>query len=117
VPADLPRPPGVRVIDVQNPRDAVQVVRFTTPTSLRQSVLFVVEQLPKAGFVLGRGDAEPSEADAPFVRGDVRGAFRMVATEPCQTTWVLTTVRANGGAGGTSPLLPHPPSQSPLPFG
>jgi len=96
----------------------VHIVKFTTPTSLRESVLFVVRKLPKAGYVLGRGDAEATEADAPFVHGDTRGLVRMLEVGTCQTLWLLATVDASSQSN--SPLLtPHTPSgsPSPLPFG
>ena len=93
-------------------------MKFSTPTSLRDSVLFVVRKLPKAGYVLGRGDAEATEADAPFVHGGTRGLVRMLGTAPCSTLWLLATVDST--ATSSSPLLtPHTPtaSPSPLPFG
>jgi hypothetical protein len=106
-------------MQVQATRDVgngVRTVRFVTPTPLRSSVLFVVRELPRAGFTLGRGDAEPSEADAPFARGTERGLLRLVATQQCQTTWILAVIDTR--QGGQAPLLPtHSPSGSPLPFG
>jgi hypothetical protein len=92
---------------------------FTTPISLRESVLFVVEAMPAAGYTLARGDAENTEADAPFVKGDLRGVLRMIAVEPCRTDWLmaLSTGVPSGAPGGGSPLLPPRADASPLPFG
>ena len=118
IPADLPKPPNAHIDESQTTADGVHIVKFTTPTSLRESVLFVVQELPKAGYVLGRGDAEATEADAPFVHGNNRGLVRMLELAPCRTQWLLAVVDTQ--AGGTSPLLPtHSPSgsTSPLPFG
>ena len=118
VPADLPKPPGAGNFDSQTAQDGVFIVKFTTPMSLHDAVLFVVQKLPKAGYVLGRGDAEASEADAPFVRGNIRGLVRMLQVGLCQTQWLLATVDTR--AQTTTPLLPtHSPSgsSSPLPFG
>jgi hypothetical protein len=118
LPADLPRPPHAHVQRQQTANGGVHVLQFTTPTSLRESVLFVVNSYPKAGYVLGRGDAEATEADAPFVHGSVRGLVRMISTSVCETTWLLATVDTQGT--NNSPLLPpHTPSgtPSPLPFG
>jgi hypothetical protein len=120
VPADLPKPPHATITESTRTPDGVQITKFTTPSSLRDGVLFVVGELPKAGYVLGRGDAEISEADAPFVHGDIRGLVRLLATQPCSTLWLLATVKANNPASGGSPLLPtHSPSGTPsaLPFG
>jgi hypothetical protein len=120
VPADLPKPPYATVTESTTTSDGVRITKFTTPMSLRESVLFVVEKLPKAGYVLGRGDAEVTEADAPFVHGEIRGLVRMLATQPCSTLWLLATVKSTSPGTGGSPLLPtHSPSgsPSPLPFG
>lgn len=120
VPSGLPVPPGAKLSDDKTVTSGVRVIRFSTPTSLRESVIFVVREVPKAGFVLGRGDAEAAEADAPFVRGNVRGAFRMAVgsvDNPCLTEWLLAF--ASVTKGGT-PLLPFRSpsgSPSPLPFG
>lgn len=113
VPADLPRPPGTQVTDLEE-RDGLTIVKFTTATSIRQSVLFVVDAMPAAGYTLARGDAENTEADAPFVKGGLRGVLRMIAVEECRTDWLMALTR---GAPGGNPLLPARPSASPLPFG
>ena len=118
VPHDLPKPPDATIQDQQTASDGVHIVKFSTPSSLRESVLFVVRKLPKAGYVLGRGDAEAAEADAPFVHGETRGLVRMLEVGTCQTLWLLATVDASSQSN--SPLLtPHTPSgsPSPLPFG
>jgi hypothetical protein len=120
VPADLPKPPNATITDNTTTSDGVHITKFTTPSSLRDGILFVVRKLPKAGYQLGRGDAEVTEADAPFVHGDLRGMVRMLATQPCTTLWLLATVKSTGPATGGSPLLPSRSpsgSPSPLPFG
>lgn len=119
VPADLPKPPGARIDDEETTQDGVHIVKFTTQSSLRDSVLFVVERLPKAGYVLGRGDAEASEADAPFVHGDIRGLIRMLQIGLCNTQWLLATVDTSAPTSNSPLLTPHTPtgSPSPLPFG
>src|SRR4051794_13465587 len=119
VPADLPKPPNAHIDDEETTQDGVHIVKFTTQTSLRDSVLFVVQRLPDAGYVLGRGDAEASEADAPFVHGDIRGLIRMLQIGLCQTQWLLATVDTAAATGNSPLLTPHTPtgSPSPLPFG
>jgi hypothetical protein len=102
----------------QQTKDGLTIVQFTTSTSLRDGVLFIVKRLPAAGYNLGRGDAEPAEADAPFTKGeDLRGVLRGASITLCQTKWVLAVTRQRLGTG--SPLLPphQGPSPSPLPFG
>lgn len=119
VPADLPKPPNATIQQQQTASDGVHIVKFSTPSSLRESVIFVVDKLPKAGYVLGRGDAEAAEADAPFIHGNVRGLVRMLETAPCQTLWLLATVDTSKQNGNSPLLTPHSPSgsPSPLPFG
>jgi hypothetical protein len=120
VPADLPKPPNATLSGKPlTASDGVHIIKFSTPTSLRESVLFVVDKLPKAGYVLGRGDAEAAEADAPFIHGDIRGLVRMLEVGPCQTLWLLATVNTASQPGNSPLLTPHSPSgsPSPLPFG
>jgi len=119
VPADLPVPPAAKLTEVQKRTDGLTVVTFSTAISIRQSVLFLVEAMPKAGYTLARGDAENTEADAPFVKGDLKGVMRMIAVEPCRTDWLMaiTTAGPAGAPGGGSPLLPPRADASPLPFG
>jgi hypothetical protein len=115
IPQDLPRIPGAVIESSKPTSDGLFIVQFSTHTSLRDGVLFIVKKLPAAGYQLGRGDAEQTEADAPFNKGDVRGVLRGAAIGVCDTKWVLAVARSTR----TSPLLPmHTgPSPSPLPFG
>ena len=119
VPDDLPVPPGASLTEVEKRNDGLTVVMFSTPTSIRQAVLFLIEQMPAAGYTLARGDAENTEADAPFVKGDLRGVMRMIAVEQCRTDWLMAITRGTpvGAPGPGSPLLPPRPGASPLPFG
>lgn len=118
IPANFPKPPGARVDSTRSGENGLQIVRLTTPLALREGILFLLMELPKAGYNLGRGDAEAGEADAPFQSADVRGVVRLVATAtPCQTVWLVAAVRVGGT--GEMPFAPFPrPSATPsLPFG
>jgi hypothetical protein len=119
VPADLPKLPGVTLGETKQTKDGLTIVRFSTDSSLRDGVLFIVKNLPPAGYVLGRGDAEQNEADAPFNKGDLRGVLRGVSREICATEWLLAVTRTAPGGNTGNPLLPARPgsSPSPLPFG
>jgi hypothetical protein len=119
VPADLPKLPGVVLTGTKKTTDGLTIVSFHTETSLRDGVIFIVKRLPPAGFTLGRGDAEATEADAPFTKGDLRGVIRGAARTLCQTDWILAVTRGTPGGSTGSPLLPSHtgPSPSPLPFG
>ena len=118
IPQELPTLPGATIESKKQTTEGLYIVQFSTATSLREGVLFIVRRLPAAGFTLGRGDAEPTEADAPFTKGDLRGVLRGALVGTCQTKWVLAVTRKVYGGTG-SPLLPthQGPSPSPLPFG
>ena len=117
VPSELPRLPGGTIQSSTTTPTGVQIVQFTTASSLRDGVTYIVRKVPAAGFTLGRGDAEPTEADAPFTRGELQGTFRGEAVSVCSTRWILAVLPRRVGTG--TPLLPaHTgPSPSPLPFG
>lgn len=117
VPPDLPVPPGAVLGAVDSQPGGLTLVRFSTTQSIRDGVLFLVKELPRAGYTLARGDAEASEADAPFVKGSTRGVMRILATGECQTDWVLALATSGSGAEPGTPLLPPAPDASPLPFG
>ena len=119
VPASLPKPPGSAISSVRLIGAATYVV-FTTPTSLRSSTLYLVSSLTHAGYTLARGDAEATEADAPFVGESVVGAIRLTLTENCLTTWTLAVEPRTAAVPGAAPsLIPYHPGASarPLPFG
>lgn len=117
VPSELPQPPGATYQAVLR-RSGITSVRFSSRTSLQDSILLVLHELPKAGYTVGRGDAEPAEADVPFGQGDLVGIYKMVVLGPCRTDWLLA-IGHRAQLGG-SPILPTKrpgPSSSPLPFG
>jgi hypothetical protein len=118
VPSVVPRPAGLEVQRVDTSQGNVTQVRAIVPMSVREGLQWIVRELPKAGFTLGRGDAEATEVDAPFVRGDaLRGLVRvfLVPGNQCQTLWLYAVVR-NTNAPYELGYTP-PPSSTPLPFG
>jgi len=92
-PTDFPPPPGAggAVADAQDP--AVVAVRFPSPASLKESVEFVLERLPSAGFQITGGDQEPHEADVVFAFGQRRGQLRIARVDDCTTFWLVQVVR------------------------
>lgn len=117
IPADLPVPAMTRVDSVEQREGGVTLVRFATGQPLKQIVSFIVTKLPAAGFSLGRGDAEPVEADAPFSRLGMRGGFRLRVRDECQTDGLLFVVDARGGGNPVLPATPPAPFASPFPTG
>jgi hypothetical protein len=118
IPDVVPRPAGLKVqrVDESSGGNVVQV-RTVVPMSIRESLVWIVRELPKAGFTLGRGDAEATEVDAPFQRGPgLRGLIRVFITDQeCQTLWVYAVVRQTNAPYDIS--YTPPPSSTPLPFG
>jgi hypothetical protein len=117
VPEIVPRPDGIKVAKVDRTEGNVTQVRSMVPMSINDSLLWIVREFPKNGFTLGRGDAEATEVDAPFQRGDaLRGLVRVFVTpEKCETLWLYAVVR-NVNAPYDISYTP-PPSSTPLPFG
>ncbi|MCA1825206.1 MAG: hypothetical protein ABR520_06045 [Mycobacteriales bacterium] len=116
VPRDMPKPPTAVIFKTQR-QSNLTIVYLRTQTSLRDGVLFVLRALPAAGYVLGRGDAETIEAEAPFSRDNLRGLVKLLATQNCQTTWLFAV--GSAAPAGNGPVLPgyHSPTPSSLPFG
>jgi hypothetical protein len=116
-PADIPKPLGAVVTKRQQINGGVTLAQLTAPYSLREAVFYILEEYPQRGYVLGRGDAENTEADAPFQRGDVRGLVKVFIdpANECQTKWLVAVANS---ANANSPYVNYTPgaSPSPLPF-
>ena len=90
VPADLPRLAGMEVTGGDETA-GVQHVTFTAPSSFSDAVAFYLQQLPAAGFRLGTGDSEESEADIPFDKGGQQFSLKLRGVpDPCQTQGLLS---------------------------
>ncbi len=116
VPADLPLPESAKITKNERTTGNLRVLHFDVPWSLHESVVHVVNRFPPAGYVVGRGDAEPTEADAPFHRDDIRGLVRIFLTGTCKTLWLLAVGRSDTSIPYNSSHSPRP-SASSLPFG
>lgn len=90
VPDDIPGLPGMTV-ESGDTTQGVQHVYFTVPMSFTDSVAAYLEQLPAAGFTLGTGDSEESEADIPFSKGDRQFSLKLRGVpDPCRTDGLLS---------------------------
>jgi hypothetical protein len=99
-------------------RPGVSLLQFTTPMSLRDAVIFLLKNYRSAGYVVGRGDAELNEVDAPFADATVHGTTRLTAIAPCTTRWLVATITQTGATLGNVPqLAPHAAGSSAPPFG
>lgn len=89
VPADVPRLAGMHVTGGEATQ-GVEHVTFTAPTSFSDAVAFYLQQLPAAGYHLGTGDAEESEADIPFDKDGRQFSLKLRGVpDPCQTQGLL----------------------------
>jgi hypothetical protein len=90
VPSDIPRLPGMTV-DSGDTTQGVQHVYFSVPMSFTDSVASYLEQLPAAGFALGTGDSEESEADIPFSKDGRQFSLKLRGVpDPCRTDGLLS---------------------------
>jgi hypothetical protein len=96
-PADFPAPPGALDSVADDADPAVVAVRFPSTMSLSESVPFVLEQLPAAGFEIVGGDQEPHEADVVFARDRLRGQMRIARVDDCTTFWLVQVIRPTAG--------------------
>jgi hypothetical protein len=115
MPRDLPLPAGVYASrDIGKDSGYFRGI-FVVPGSTTQFARFVLRAWPKAGWQLGRGDAEPGEVEDQFSKPPAVGAFK-AQDQPCDPGFVLmlliytpdrTTLPLPGTSGG-SPISPSP---------
>ncbi len=70
---------------------------------LKEATRFFVQKLPAAGFKLGRGDAEQSEAEARFGGRGVIGLFKLRTVEDCPRALELTIKIQSISQPGSAP--------------
>lgn len=93
VPTQLPRPPGMSNVVVEHLSQGRTALTFTVPMPLRASLLFVLNNYPKAGFQLGHGDSEAQEADVPFAGNGYGAAMKISVAGACLTRWRMVLAR------------------------
>jgi hypothetical protein len=92
IPRELPLPPGTELHATERPYPDQVVVRGAVPGELEDAASFFEDELPDAGYRLGRGDAEPNEREALFTGNGVRGGWRVRAIPACEGAVTLTLV-------------------------
>ena len=91
-PKDLPMPGGSFVSEVPQAQAGLRRVIFTVNGTLRDFVKHALTVWPKQGWRMGRGEAEPGEAEDNFIKtGSNRyGLFRAQSVYcDLNHTWVL----------------------------
>lgn len=124
VPNDLPLPKETYAYDRLTREYGYYRGLFVLPVLTSQFGKYVLERWPAAGFQLGRGDQEPGEVEAQFVRPPAAGAFKardVVCREPHSflllfwapkgpkdTTTQPQPLPGSSPSPGASPLVPTP---------
>jgi hypothetical protein len=90
-------PPGLKLFQartLENQANYLQVVGYA-PLTLQDSVRFILDKYPKAGYTLGRGDSERTEAEATFSGNGWRGGFRINSLLNCPnaTQWMIVVLK------------------------
>jgi hypothetical protein len=114
IPEDLPLPDGTYAYKNLAPLGGYKRALFVMTVGTRPFIKLVLREWPKAGYVLGRGDAEPGEVEDDFRKPPAVGAFKAndVYCTPGYT--VMYMIWAEDGPKDTN-ILPTPTSTgSPL---
>ncbi|MDP8955576.1 MAG: hypothetical protein M3N24_01255 [Actinomycetota bacterium] len=119
-PEDLPLPQGSYTTQALPASFGYQRAVLVVPGTAEDFGRFVLREWPRAGWVLGRGDAEPGEVEDQFLKPPAIGAFR-VRTEFCSPGYSLMLLIYSKNR--TAVPLPSPtprgvplvPSPSPTP--
>jgi hypothetical protein len=124
VPKDLPLPDGIYQSQRLPEEAGYHRGLFVIPVSTVQFARFVLSAWPKAGWQLGRGDAEPGEVEDQFLKSPAFGAFKAqdMACSPAHSIMLLIYVPDRSklpgvSTQGGSPLPGQTPTPSSTPFG
>jgi hypothetical protein len=107
-PSDLALPAGSYPAAIKLPKtNGYPRAIFAVKATLRDFVIHALSIWPKAGWVLGRGEAEAGEAEDNFYRpgSTIRGAF-IARTDFCDAGWTWVYI-VMGQAGAPRPT-PRP---------
>ena len=78
MPDDLPFPPGTYVMQDLGVDGGFHKALMVVPNDLTTFTKFVLDQWPKSGYQLGRGDSELYEVEDIFTKAPSVGAFKAV---------------------------------------
>ena len=109
VPADLPLPRGTYAYKNLPPLGGYERGLFVLELSTQQLIKHVLEEFPKAGYTLGRGDAEPGEVEDDFRKPPAVGAFKANDVFCSPGYSIMYLIYAPKGPKGVN-VLPTPTS-------
>src|SRR5205814_1601228 len=106
-PRDIPLPPGT-VLTASRHTERGIVLEGVIPMERSQAVRFFLQKFTAGGFVVGRGEAEEEEAEAPFRGKGLLGFFKIRNIRDCPNAlWLMINVQT------MSPRPPVSPSVAP----
>ena len=106
MPDDLPFPPGTYVMQELGLDGGYHKALMVLPDDLTTLTKFVLDQWPKSGYQLGRGDSELYEVEDVFTKAPSVGAFKAVS-QPCSPGYSkMLLIYADQSPG--LPVLPSP---------
>jgi hypothetical protein len=83
LPSDFPLPAGTRITSATTLSQNQILVAGLVPADLQEAAAFFNEMLPERGYQVGVGDAEATEAEAPFTGNGFRGRWRVNEIPAC----------------------------------
>jgi hypothetical protein len=86
----LPLPPGTVLTSTDLAGKGPLVIGGYVPAQLADASAFFKEELPKAGFELGEGDAEGDEAEQAFTGHGLEGQWKVHSILDCPDAVSLT---------------------------
>jgi hypothetical protein len=84
LPVEFPLPAGTVITSSKSPFESQVVVLALIPAELQEAASFFGRILPEHGYEVGIGDAEGTEAEAPFTGNGYRGKWRVNAIPDCR---------------------------------
>jgi hypothetical protein len=115
LPRDLPFPAGTYTMQEVPVASGFHRALLVVPGDLSSLAAFVLEQWPKSGYLLGRGDAEFGEIEDLFTKAPSVGAFKAVSVlcDPGYAKMLFIFAEQSPGL----PVLPTPSGSALNPSG
>ena len=90
LPVAFPLPPGTVLTQVHESSAGATVIAGVIPLPLADAAGYFLDEMPRAGFDLGPGDAEQDEAESAFTGAGIDGQFKVHSILDCGDAVTLT---------------------------
>jgi hypothetical protein len=84
LPPEFPLPAGTRITIARRLNPSQLLIGGVIPADLQDAAGFFDKSLPERGYQVGVGDAEATEAEAPFTGNGFRGRWRVNEIPDCR---------------------------------